>query len=200
MEDVLTQIDNPNVILETITSQKTYLSIIRPEKTVEESSPKKQPKTELPDLDRSYKNYSDFTRETFIDRMIEKSEERGLVVKVAKDLNINYRAALRGWNSYKETEEIPYKKFKENNDPKSSFTIKHNEYLQGLLDNDPQLFSDDIMKSLTEQFEGFTISKSQLNNHLRNTMLTIIKKSLFENRIKAWQRQCSSKKYFLERN
>lgn len=109
MEDVLTQIDDPDVILETITSQKTYLSVKRPEKTVEESSPKKQPKAIVPDSDRSYKNYSDFTRETFIDRMIEKPEERGLVTKVASDLNINYRTALRWWNSYKETEEIPYK-------------------------------------------------------------------------------------------
>jgi transposase len=184
MEDVLTQVDDPNVILETITSQKTYLSVKRLEKTVEESPPKKQPKTKVPELDRSYKNYSDFTRETFIDRMIEKPEERGLVTKVANDLNINYRTALRWWNSYKETEEIPYKKFEENSGPKSSFTTKHNEHLQGLLDNDPQLFSDDIMKSLTEQFEGFTISKSQLNNHLRNTMLITIKKPLFEPEIR----------------
>ncbi|CEP13721.1 hypothetical protein [Parasitella parasitica] len=107
--------------------------------------------------------------------MIEKPEERGLVTKVASDLNINYRTALRWWNSYKETEET-----------KSSFTAKHNnEYLQGLLDEDPQLFSaDDIMKSLTEQFEGFTISKSQLNNHLRNTMLITIQKRLFETEIR----------------
>ncbi|ORE17699.1 hypothetical protein BCV71DRAFT_180916, partial [Rhizopus microsporus] len=76
MEDVLTQIDDPNVILETITSQRTYLSVKRPEKTVEESFPKKQPKTKVPDSDRSYKNYSDFTRETFIDCVIEKPEER----------------------------------------------------------------------------------------------------------------------------
>ncbi|ORE13001.1 hypothetical protein BCV71DRAFT_76391 [Rhizopus microsporus] len=184
MEDVLTQIDDPNVILETITSQKTYLSVKRLEKTVKESPPKKQPKTKVPDLDRSYKNYSDLTRETFIDRKIEKPEERGLVTKVANDLNINYRTALRWWNSYKETEEIPYKKSEENSGPKSSFTTKHNEYLQGLLDNDPQLFSDDIMKSLTEQFEGFTISKSQLNNHLRDTMLITIKKPLFEPEIR----------------
>ncbi|KAG1474713.1 hypothetical protein G6F56_000181 [Rhizopus delemar] len=165
MEDVLTQIDDPNIILETITSQKTYLSVKRPEKTVEKSSPKKQPKIKVPDSDKSYKNYSDFTRETFIDHMVKKPEERGLVAKVANDLNINYRTALRCG-------------------PKSSFTTKHNEYLQGILDNDPQLFSDDIMKSLTEQFEGFTISKSQLSNHLRNTMPITIKKPLFEPEIR----------------
>lgn len=157
---LLHKIDDPNVILETITSQKTYLSVKRLEKTVEESPPKKQLKTKVPDLDRPYKNYSDFTRETFIDRMIEKPEERGLVTKVANNLNINYRTALRWWNSYKETEEIPYKKSEENSGPKSSFTAKHNEYLQGLLDNYPQLFSDDIMKSLTENLKA-SLSQSR---------------------------------------
>ena len=101
------------------------------------------------------------------------------MAKAAKDLNINYRTPLRWWNSYKETEEIPYKKSEGNSGPKSSFTTKHNEYLQGLLDNDPQLFSDDIMKSLTKQLEGFTISKSQLNNHLRNTInMALLKRTL----------------------
>ncbi|KAI9362351.1 hypothetical protein BD770DRAFT_466937 [Pilaira anomala] len=46
------------------------------------------------------------------------------------------------------------------------------------------VFSDDIMKSLTGQFESFTISKSQLNNHLRNTMLITIKKPLFQPEIR----------------
>jgi hypothetical protein len=44
----------------------------------------------------------------------------------------------------------------------------------------PQLHSDDIINSLTERFEDFTISKSQLNNHLRNTMLITVKKPMFE--------------------
>ncbi|KAI7890980.1 uncharacterized protein EV154DRAFT_397260, partial [Mucor mucedo] len=78
VEDVLIQIDDPILIPKTATSQKTYLSVKRLEKTVEESSPKKQQKTKVPDLDRLYKNYRDFTRETFMCRMIEKSKERGL--------------------------------------------------------------------------------------------------------------------------
>jgi hypothetical protein len=46
------------------------------------------------------------------------------VAKVVNNLNINYRIALRWWNSYKDTEEIPYKKFEESCGPKSSFTTK----------------------------------------------------------------------------
>ncbi|KAI7867958.1 hypothetical protein BDF14DRAFT_1725650, partial [Spinellus fusiger] len=45
MEDVLTQADDPNIVLETITSRETYLNAKRPEKTSDESSAKKQPKS-----------------------------------------------------------------------------------------------------------------------------------------------------------
>ncbi|KAI8085335.1 hypothetical protein BDF21DRAFT_486407, partial [Thamnidium elegans] len=44
------------------------------------------------------------------------------------------------------------------------------------VDNDLLLYSDDIINNLTERFEDFTISKSQLNNHLRNTILITAKK------------------------
>lgn len=123
MEDVLIQIDDPILIPKTTTNQKTYLSVKRLEKTVEESSPKKQQKTKVPDLDRLYKNYRDFTRETFMCRMIEKSKERELVAKVTIGVNINYYTALRWRNSYKKkTEEVLYKESKENSDTRSSFT------------------------------------------------------------------------------
>ncbi|KAI8057388.1 hypothetical protein BDF21DRAFT_390764 [Thamnidium elegans] len=44
------------------------------------------------------------------------------------------------------------------------------------VDNDLLLYSDDIINNLTERFEDFIISKSQLNNHLRNTILITVKK------------------------
>ncbi|CEI86109.1 hypothetical protein RMCBS344292_00558 [Rhizopus microsporus] len=112
--------------------------------------------------------------------MLENPQERGLVAKIARNLNINYRTALRWWKYYEGTEEVAYKKSEQNSGLKSSFTTEHNEYIKELLDNDPQLYSDDIINSLTERFEDFTISKSQLNNHLRNTMLITVKKPMFE--------------------
>ncbi|KAG2201003.1 hypothetical protein INT47_006547 [Mucor saturninus] len=68
MEDVSTQIDDPNIVLETITNPETYLSAKRP------------PKKKL----LSYGIYSDTSRESFIDRM----KERGLVAKVTRELNV----------------------------------------------------------------------------------------------------------------
>ena len=58
---------------------------------------------------------------------------------------------------------------------KNSFTTAHNEYINELLNNNQQLVSDVIMGSLTKKSEDFTISKSQLDNHLRNTMFITIK-------------------------
>ena len=93
MKEVLTQVDDPNIVLE---------------KIVENFLIRKQPKpSKLKPPVKLYNNYSDFTRETFIDRMLENPQEHGLV---ARDLDINYRIALRWWNCYKGTEEVAYKK------------------------------------------------------------------------------------------
>ncbi|KAG2215202.1 hypothetical protein INT46_001478 [Mucor plumbeus] len=98
MEGVLTHVDDPSIVLETITSRQTYLGVKRPEKFVEQSSVKKQSKpSKLKPSVKLYNNDSDFAREMFIDRMLENPQERGLVVKVARDLNSNYRTALRWW-------------------------------------------------------------------------------------------------------
>ncbi|GAN04156.1 hypothetical protein MAM1_0056c03616 [Mucor ambiguus] len=185
MEDVLTQVNDPNIVLETIISRETYLKTKRPEKPSDESSSRKQLKsTNLKPPGWSYNTYSDFTRESFIDRMLESPQEHGLIAKIAKDLNINYRTAVRWWHFYEETEEIAYKKSELNSGRISSFTAEHNKHINELLDNDPQLYSDDIIKSLTEQFEGCKISKAQMNTHLRNTMLITIKKPTFEPEVK----------------
>ncbi|KAI8969256.1 hypothetical protein BDF20DRAFT_801658, partial [Mycotypha africana] len=56
----LTQIDYPNVVPDKMTSQ---------------------PKVKVPDSDRSYKNYHDFSKETFIDRMLENLQDCGLLAK-----------------------------------------------------------------------------------------------------------------------
>jgi hypothetical protein len=65
MEDALTHVDDPNIVLETITSRQTYLSAKHPEKIAEELSVKKQSKpSKLKSSVKLYVNYSDFTRET----------------------------------------------------------------------------------------------------------------------------------------
>ncbi|KAI8095867.1 hypothetical protein BDF21DRAFT_329678, partial [Thamnidium elegans] len=79
MEDILTYIGDPNLVLETITSRQNYLSVKRPpKKIVEGFSVKTQSKpSKLKPSMESYNSYSDFTRETFIDRMLENPQERG---------------------------------------------------------------------------------------------------------------------------
>ncbi|CEG84944.1 hypothetical protein RMATCC62417_18685 [Rhizopus microsporus] len=109
--------------------------------------------------------------------MLENPQERGLVAKVARDLNINYRTALRWWNYYKETEEVAYKKPEQNSGPKGSFTTEHNEYIKELLDNDLQLYSDDIINSLTERFEDFTIVKQPKTRAQSHTTIGAIHSS-----------------------
>ncbi|KAI8060412.1 uncharacterized protein B0P05DRAFT_477956, partial [Gilbertella persicaria] len=80
VEDVLTQITDPNVVLETIATQSSYLEA---RKSIEERNVKKsndvEPKAATkPKLKQSmYNDYSDNTREVFIDRMLESVEERG---------------------------------------------------------------------------------------------------------------------------
>ncbi|GAA5807048.1 hypothetical protein MFLAVUS_000398 [Mucor flavus] len=157
VEDFLTQTDDPNIVLETITNRETYLSAKHPEKATGKPSVTKPLKySNLTKPTKSYSIYSDTTRESFIDRMLEQPQECVLVAKVARELNVKYRTALNWWHIYEETEGVPYKNNEKNSGPKSSFTTEHNEYITKLLDNDPQIFADDIINSLTEQFEGFT--------------------------------------------
>jgi hypothetical protein len=61
---------------------------------------------------------------------------------------------------------------------------KHEEYIQHLIDQDPQLFAEDIIESLVKQFEDFSISQSRLNHYLRNNIRITMKKPTFEAEIK----------------
>lgn len=75
---------------------------------------------------------------------------------------------------------MPYKLSKNNVGRPSTFTTEHETYIRELLDKDPQLYSEDIIGELSKEFIGFSISKTQLNHHLRNNMLVTIKKPTFE--------------------
>jgi hypothetical protein len=93
MDSVLTEISDPNVILETITSQKSYLSLKPAEKetTAKDSTKKGYNSGQESSV---YKDYNNQTKEIFIDRMIEGPTERGKVTLHAKDLGINPRTAM----------------------------------------------------------------------------------------------------------
>ncbi|CEP09722.1 hypothetical protein [Parasitella parasitica] len=112
--------------------------------------------------------------------MLESPEERGKATRFAKQLGIHPRTAQRWWAQYRESGEIPYKQSRFNNGPECSFTSSHQDFVQNIIENDPQIFTEDIIDRLSEKFEGFSISKSQLNHHLRNTMLISVKRPTFE--------------------
>lgn len=178
---VSTEITDPNIVLETITNRKSYLA----NKPAENDIVVKEAKETKTLDDKSaksavYNTYTDKQREDFIDKLIENPEEKGNIIKFSKELLINPRTAERWWKTYKKTGEVPYKKSKNNSGSKSTFTAKHEDYIKNLIDDDSQLFADDIIEKLTKQFQDFSISKSQLNHHLRNIMQITVKKPHFE--------------------
>ncbi|KAL0083056.1 hypothetical protein J3Q64DRAFT_1814845 [Phycomyces blakesleeanus] len=152
MEDVLTKVSDPNVVLEPITSQRSYLSLklAERENTTNETIKKTIKMTKI--FDSSiYKNY------IYIDRVIEGPKERGTVTLHTENIGINPRTALHVWQHYAEIKEVVYKKKTKN---------RHS-------------CTDDIIESVTSQLEDFKISKSQMNHHLRNRMLIPINKPTF---------------------
>lgn len=77
---MLTEITNSNVVLKTITSQKSYLSL----KPAEKGATTKDMAINTIEVVKSvgsniYKDYNDQTREVFIDRTIESPMGRGKV-------------------------------------------------------------------------------------------------------------------------
>lgn len=78
MENTLSQIADPNIGLETVTIQKSYLST--PKSTNKVKAKKSAVKPEVAKSSKSssvYNDYSDATREIFIGRMFKSPEERG---------------------------------------------------------------------------------------------------------------------------
>ncbi|KAG1092608.1 hypothetical protein G6F42_019158 [Rhizopus arrhizus] len=160
MEDVLTEVNDPNIVLETLTNQKTYFDQKPLEKLVVDkvtNGVKSEKRTTTVSV---YTNYSDKEREQFIDKMIECAQEKGAAARVARSMGINVRNAQKWW--------------------KHTFTEEHDSFLIKLIDNDPQIIVSDIMEMLIVEFEGFSISNSQLNHHLKNDLCLTMKKATLE--------------------
>lgn len=116
MEDVLTYIIDPNIVLATITSQAAYL-VAKPEDikdTEMEDAPANKVKLAKVPVNSNYRNYDDHTREEFTDRMIEDPVKRGRMSAVARELGIKNSTAKRWWEHYQETGEVSYKKSEKN--------------------------------------------------------------------------------------
>ncbi|KAI8053650.1 uncharacterized protein B0P05DRAFT_479653, partial [Gilbertella persicaria] len=71
MEGILTEITDPNIVLETITSQRAYLALKPIERVIQEKIPKE---IKVINLTEKYNSYTDKEREKFIDLVIEAPE------------------------------------------------------------------------------------------------------------------------------
>lgn len=101
-----------------------------------------------------------------------------------KKLAIDPRTADRWQKTYKKTGQVPYKTSKMSSNPKSSITTKHEEYMERLLDQNPQLFAEVIIKDLTKKLDDFSISKVRLNHCLKNNKQINTRKLTFEAEIR----------------
>lgn len=91
----MTKVNDPNISLKTITSQK-FLPETQTSIKKNHTKKKKKPVKVAKSLsDGIHKDCSDQAREIFIDRMIKGHMERGKVTSHAKNLGINPRTAMR---------------------------------------------------------------------------------------------------------
>ncbi|CEG64161.1 hypothetical protein RMATCC62417_01189 [Rhizopus microsporus] len=99
-----------------------------------------------------------------MNRTLENAEVRERIIRFAKKLDIEPRTARRWRERSQKEKEVPYKLLEKNAGRKGFFTLEHKEYIQNLLDEGPQLYTEDIIDSLPRHFMGLSISKTQLNH------------------------------------
>lgn len=121
--------------------------------------------------------------------MIESVRQRGMTAKAGRELGINERFAQRWRREYKDSEEYPYKKSVLNNGREKASTQEHDQHIRKLIDKDPQIFTDNVVDSLTMNFENLSVSKSHLN-YLKDKLCLNIKKPTFESAVRSSLKAC----------
>ncbi|EIE91082.1 hypothetical protein G6F55_000512 [Rhizopus delemar] len=187
MDGVLTNVTNLQITLETLPNRETY---IQAQKAIlasvaaenEEKKPALTPKNSsvVETSSKMYNQYSNHQRDLFITKMIESATERGIAAKVARSLGIEVREGQKWRKHYRETGGVPYKKSVDNQGRKKKITPEHDQFIRDLVDNDPQIFAEDIVDQLVQQFDNVSISKSHMNNYLKSELCMAIKKPIFE--------------------
>lgn len=121
--------------------------------------------------------------------MIESVRQRGMTAKAGRELGINERFAQRWRREYKDSEKYPYKKSVLNNGREKASTQEHDQHIRKLIDKHPQIFTDNVVDSLTMNFENLSISKSHLN-YLKDKLCLNIKKPTFESADRSSLKAC----------
>ncbi|KAG1140088.1 hypothetical protein G6F37_011249 [Rhizopus arrhizus] len=159
MEDVMSTIDDPNIVLETLVNHSSYMKNKPLEKQPTENKKSTTSKPVKFASKRTNAAYSINRRTTTIDRMIE--------------LPMRQR-------SYEETGEAPIKKSTRNPGRPNNFTEEHKAYVLDLIDDDLQATVCDTVESLTKSFKEFSLTKSAIHKHMNETCNLSVKKPHFE--------------------
>jgi hypothetical protein len=184
MEDIHTEITDPRIVLETITSHKQYQEN-KPEKKLPE--PKEDPLVEVekkePKKSRSKPNadYSLTTRMVFIDRMLEQPRGQRNAKLIGGSFGIHEKTAQRWWKQYEETGEVPVKKSTRNRGRSCVFTNEHKNHIQKLIDEKPQVTVTEVVNGLIAKFEDFfSLSKTQVHHHMKTSCSLSVSVPRFE--------------------
>ncbi|ORE12625.1 hypothetical protein BCV71DRAFT_280559 [Rhizopus microsporus] len=104
--------------------------------------------------------------------------EQGLSLrKAAAQLSIPHSTA-QSWKKKYEMGEDVLKEKKEAGRP-AILNEEHQKYLLDLVDDNPFLVLDQMMESLTSQFEGLEISKTSLYNFVKKECKISVKRAYF---------------------
>lgn len=157
MEDVMSTIDDPNIVLETLVNHSCYMKNkpLGKQPTENKKSTTLKPVKVAPK--RTNADYSIKQRTTFIDRMIELPLGQRYAAVVGRELGVKERTAQRWRRSYEETGEVPIKKATRNPGRPNNFTEEHKAHILDLVDDDPQVTVCDVVKSLTKSLRIFRL-------------------------------------------
>ncbi|KAG0732748.1 hypothetical protein G6F23_014014 [Rhizopus arrhizus] len=176
MEDVMSTIDDPNIVLETLVDHSSYMKNKPLEKQPAENKKSTTSKPMKVASKRTNADYSINQRTTFIDRMIELPVGQRYAAVVGRELSVEEQTAQRWWRSYEETGEAPIKKSTRNPERPNNFTEEHKAQVLDLVDDDPQVTVCDVVESLTKSFEDFSLTKSAIHKHMNETFLKTYKR------------------------
>ncbi|CEG71153.1 hypothetical protein RMATCC62417_06936 [Rhizopus microsporus] len=177
------KVDDAQYSLEQLTNYYHYMDLKPPEKPMkiieetEEESTAHGYIVERTTL-RSNRKYTNSDKERFFFSMY----EQGLSLrKAAAQLSIPHSTA-QSWKKKYEMGEDVFKRKEGSGRPQDRPAIlneEHQKYLLDLVDDNPSLVLDQMMESLTSQFEGLEISKTSLYNFVKKECKISVKRAYF---------------------
>ncbi|CEP16997.1 hypothetical protein [Parasitella parasitica] len=177
------EIDNEQYPLEQLTSYDQYLDLKPPEKATimkieereEESAVEENAENRIT---TTYRSYKDSEKEKFFYYLYEK----GMSIRgAAAELKIPKSTAYEWKKKFEEGGDVFTRK-EGSGRPVGRPAIlneEHQKYLVEMIDENPSLVLDQMMDSLTSQFEGLQISKTAFYNFVKDKCRISVKRAYF---------------------